>query len=69
MEMWEGGSWECNDVNTPSQSIEEVQFIIQEARRHSKVPTVSRHLIGSSMAVDDADDGGTDSSGDFVRYT
>lgn len=67
MEMWEGGSWESNDVNTPSQSIEEVQFIIQEARTPLKAPTVSRHLIGSSMAVDDA--GGTDSSGDCVCYT
>lgn len=69
MEMWEGGSWESNDVNTPSQSIEEVQFIIQEARAPLKAPTVSRHLIGSSMAVDDPDAGGTDSSGDFVCYT
>ncbi|KAM5575607.1 serine/threonine-protein kinase SAPK2-like [Rosa sericea] len=55
MEMWEGGSWESNDVNHPSQSIEEVQSIIQEARKALKVPTVSRHLIGSSMAIDDAE--------------
>lgn len=59
MEMKEGGSWESHDVNTPSQSTEEVQFIIQEARKPLKVPTVSRHCIGSSMAIDDADVGGT----------
>ncbi|KAL6179437.1 hypothetical protein ACLB2K_050952 [Fragaria x ananassa] len=57
MEMWEGGSWESNEVNHPSQSIEEVQSIIQEARIPLMVPTVSRHCVGSSMAIDDADVG------------
>ncbi|KAL6184704.1 hypothetical protein ACLB2K_046104 [Fragaria x ananassa] len=56
LEMKEGGSWENNAVNTPSQSIEEVQSIIKEARKPLKVPTVSRHCVGSSMAIDDAEE-------------
>lgn len=69
MEMMEGGIWESNEVNNPSQSVEEVLSIIQEARKHLKVPTVSRHLIGSSMPIDDADVGGTEASGDlFAKH-
>ncbi|KAL6184705.1 PREDICTED: serine/threonine-protein kinase SAPK2-like [Fragaria vesca subsp. vesca] len=66
MEMMEGGSWESNEMNNPVQSVEEVQSIIQEARRPLKVRTVSRHLTGSSMALDEADVGGPETSGDFV---
>ncbi|XP_004301328.1 PREDICTED: serine/threonine-protein kinase SAPK2-like [Fragaria vesca subsp. vesca] len=65
MEMWEGGSWESNEVNYPSQSIEEVQSIIQEARIPLMVPTVSRHCVGSSMAFDDADVGDIQTSCKF----
>ncbi|PRQ21754.1 putative protein kinase CAMK-OST1L family [Rosa chinensis] len=59
LEMKEGGTWENNAVNTPSQSIEEVQSIRKEARKPLKVPTVNRHCVGSSMAIDDADVEGT----------
>ncbi|KAL6184703.1 hypothetical protein ACLB2K_046103 [Fragaria x ananassa] len=65
MEMWEGGSWESNEVNYPSQSIEEVQSIIQEARIPLMVPTVSRHCVGSSMAINDADVGDIQTSCKF----
>ncbi|PRQ24503.1 putative protein kinase CAMK-OST1L family [Rosa chinensis] len=54
MEMMEGGSWKSNEVNNPSQSVEEVQSIIQQARRPLKISTVNRHLVGSSTAIDDA---------------
>ncbi|TQE12652.1 hypothetical protein C1H46_001672 [Malus baccata] len=69
MEMMEGGSWQCNDVNNPWQSVEEVLSIIQEARKPLNVPNASRHLIGSSsMDVDDFEAYVEDieTSGDFV---
>ncbi|RVW65386.1 Serine/threonine-protein kinase SAPK2 [Vitis vinifera] len=33
IEMMDGGSWQKNDVNNPSQSVEEILSIIQEARK------------------------------------
>lgn len=68
MEMMEGGSWQTHDVNNPSQSIEEVQSIIQEARKPVGVPNAARKpLIGSSsMELDDLDAEDIGTSGDFV---
>ncbi|XP_021808186.1 serine/threonine-protein kinase SAPK2-like isoform X2 [Prunus avium] len=68
MEMMEGGSWQTHDVNNPSQSIEEVQSIIQEARKPVGVPNAARKpLIGSSsMELDDLDAEDIETSGDFV---
>lgn len=69
VEMMEGGSWQCNDINNPSQSVEEVLSIIQEARKPISVPNASRPLIGSSsMDVDDFEAYVEDieTSGDFV---
>ncbi|XP_068312953.1 serine/threonine-protein kinase SAPK2-like [Pyrus communis] len=68
VEMMEGGSWQCKDINNPSQSVEEVLSIIQEARKPISVPNASRPLIGSSsMDVDDLEDvEDIETSGDFV---
>ncbi|CAN6720620.1 unnamed protein product [Malus baccata var. baccata] len=68
VEMMEGGSWQCKDINYPSQSVEEVMFIIQEARKPVSVQNASRPLIGSSsMDVDDLEDvEDIETSGDFV---
>ncbi|KAH0989199.1 hypothetical protein GBA52_000682 [Prunus armeniaca] len=68
MEMMEGGSWQTHDVNNPSQSIEEVQSIIQEARKPVGVPNAARKpLIGSSsMELDDLDAEDIETSGDFL---
>lgn len=71
MEMMEGGSWQTNDVNIPSQSIEEVLFIIHEARKRVESPDVAGHLIEGSMDLDDLDAEVEDveTSGDFVCHT
>ncbi|XP_070681976.1 serine/threonine-protein kinase SAPK2 isoform X1 [Malus domestica] len=68
VEMMEGGSWQCKDINYPSQSLEEVMYIIQEARKPLSVPDASRPLIGSSsMDVDDLEDvEDIETSGGFV---
>lgn len=73
IELMEGGSWQSNDVNDPSQSVEEVLSIIQEARIPANVPIVGGLLPeGTSMDLDDLDadadfdDIGT--SGDFLGY-
>ncbi|KAH1214120.1 Serine/threonine-protein kinase SAPK2 [Glycine max] len=55
IEQMEGGSWQMNDVNNPSQSVEEVLSIIQEARKSLNVPKVGGLLIGGSMDLDDLD--------------
>ena len=55
MELTEGGSWQMNDVNNPSQNVEEVLSIIQEARKSLNVPKVGGLLIGGSMDLDDLD--------------
>ncbi|RZC25990.1 Serine/threonine-protein kinase SAPK2 isoform B [Glycine soja] len=55
MELTEGGSWQMNDVNNPSQNVEEVLSIIQEARKSLNVPKVGGLLTGGSMDLDDFD--------------
>lgn len=70
IELMEGGSWQSNDVNTPSQSLEEVLSIIREARTPLEVPKGGGHIIGGSMDLDDldadADIEDRETSGDFV---
>lgn len=70
IELMEGGSYQRNDVNNPSQSLEEALSIIQEARQPLEVPKLGGSFTGGSMDLDDLDidadveDIGT--SGDFV---
>ncbi|KAE8056930.1 hypothetical protein FH972_013662 [Carpinus fangiana] len=69
VELMEGGSWQSNDVNNPSQNTEEVLSIIQEARKPLEVPKVGGLLLGGSMDLDDLDDADLEdieTSGDFV---
>lgn len=69
VELMEGGSWQSNDVNNPSQNIEEVLSIIQEARKPLEVPKGGGLLLGGSMDLDDLDDADLEdieTSGDFV---
>lgn len=70
VEMMEGGSWQSHDVNNPSQSIEEVATLIQEARKVVELPKSGSYLLGGSMDLDDmdadADFEDTETSGDFV---
>lgn len=73
IELMEGGNWQTNDVNNPSQSVEEVLFIIQEARKSLHVPKGSGGLLaGSSISMDlddldaDVDLEDIETSGDFV---
>nr|XP_034916696.1 serine/threonine-protein kinase SAPK2-like isoform X3 [Populus alba] len=70
MELMEGGSWQSNDVNNPSQSVEEVLSIIQEASKPVFLSKGEEHLLGSSMDLDDldadADLEDIETSGDFV---
>lgn len=71
IELMEGGTYQSFDVNNPSQSMEEVLVIIQEARKPSEGLTIGDQFMGGSMdLVDDLDDD-TDiedigASGDFV---
>lgn len=53
VELMEGGSYQCVDVNNPSQSMEEVLAIIQEARVPLQVGT---HSFGGSMELDELDE-------------
>nr|AFX72761.1 sucrose nonfermenting 1-related protein kinase 2 [Litchi chinensis] len=68
--LMEGGSWQSNDVNNPSQSLEEVLSIIQEASKPIEASRVEGHLLGSSMDLDDLDADvdveDIETSGDFV---
>ncbi|XP_004299667.1 PREDICTED: serine/threonine-protein kinase SAPK2-like isoform X2 [Fragaria vesca subsp. vesca] len=70
MELMEGGSWQSNDVNIPSQSTEEVLSIIQEARKSVPYPNTVTHLIEGNMDLDDLDAEVEDveTSGDFVCH-
>ncbi|KAG5541785.1 hypothetical protein RHGRI_021576 [Rhododendron griersonianum] len=71
IELMEGGTYQSFDVNNPSQSMEEVLVIIQEARKPSEGLTIGDQFMGGSMdLVDDLDDD-TDiedigASGEFV---
>lgn len=69
----EGGSWQSYDVNQPSQSIDEILSVIQDARQPLHPPNTGGlgGLLGSgSMDFDDVDaDVDLDymeSSGEFV---
>lgn len=68
----EGETYQSFDVNNPSQSIEEVMAIIQEARKPSEGPMVGDRLMGggSMDLVDDLDDDADiediGASGEFV---
>ena len=66
----EGESWQSNDVNNLSQSIEEVLSIIQEASKPVFQSEAVEHLLGGSMDLDcldaDADLEDIETSGDFV---
>lgn len=71
IELMENGSWESNDVNNPSQSVEEVLSIIQEASKPLNIPKVGGGLLtGGSMDLDDLDADSDlediETSGDFV---
>ncbi|CAJ2645101.1 unnamed protein product [Trifolium pratense] len=68
--MEAGGSWQTNDVNNPSQSVDEVLSIIQEARKPLNIPKIGGLLSGSNMDLDDFDADidleDIDTFGDFV---
>lgn len=70
IELTEGGSWQSFDINNPSQSLEEVLSIIQEARMSLQGPKVDGHFLGGSMDLEDldteADLEDVETSGDFV---
>ncbi|KAJ6730329.1 SERINE/THREONINE-PROTEIN KINASE SAPK1 [Salix viminalis] len=70
IELMEGRSWQSNEVNIPSQSIEEVLSIIQEASKPVFLSKAADHLLGGSMDLDDldpnADPEDIETSGDFV---
>ncbi|KAL2893730.1 Serine/threonine-protein kinase SAPK2 [Bienertia sinuspersici] len=54
VELMEGGSWQSNDINQPSQSIEQISSVIQEAQQPLHQPDACG-LLGSSMEFDDMD--------------
>lgn len=66
----EGGSRQSNDLNQPSQSIDEILSVIQEARQPLQPPNTNGLLGSCSMDFDDLDaDVDLDyieSSGEFV---
>ncbi|XP_062097674.1 serine/threonine-protein kinase SAPK2 isoform X1 [Humulus lupulus] len=70
IELMEGESYQSTDVNNPSQSIEEVVSMIQEASKAVEAPKLGGDLMGGSMDLDDldidADIEDIETSGDFV---
>ncbi|KAJ8433783.1 hypothetical protein Cgig2_025946 [Carnegiea gigantea] len=72
MELMEGGSWQSNDVNHPSQSVDQILSIIQEARRPTELGNQSGVYLGGSMDFEfddldaDVDLDDIESSGEFV---
>ncbi|KAK1367065.1 Serine/threonine-protein kinase SAPK2 [Heracleum sosnowskyi] len=70
MELMEGGSYQCNDVNIPSQSIEEISSILQEARTTPSEAAIGGKVsLGGSMDfdyMDDADVEDIETSGEYV---
>jgi len=66
----EGGSWQSNDVNNPSQSVDEVLSILQEARKPLHNPKIGGLLSVGSMDLDefdlDADLEDIETFGDFM---
>ncbi|KAJ6709522.1 SERINE/THREONINE KINASE [Salix koriyanagi] len=73
IELMEGRSWQSNEVNIPSQSIEEVLSMIQEASKPVFLSKGADHLLGGSMDLDDldpnADPEDIETCGDFVLLT
>ncbi|KAJ8541362.1 hypothetical protein K7X08_002178 [Anisodus acutangulus] len=69
-ELMEGGNYECVDVNNPSQSMEEVLAMIQEARIPLQIPKGGTYAYGGSMEFDELEDADIEdmieTSGDFV---
>ncbi|XP_039070122.1 serine/threonine-protein kinase SAPK2-like isoform X2 [Hibiscus syriacus] len=70
MQLKEGGSWGSYDTNNPSQSLEEVECIIQEAMKTTEVPKAGGLFQAGSMELDDddldADFEDVETSADFV---
>lgn len=70
MELMEGGSYQRSDVNIPSQSIEDILSILQEARTTPSEATKGGKIsLGGSMDfdfMDDADVEDIETSGEFV---
>lgn len=70
MELMEGGSYQSNDVNIPSQSIEDILSILQEARTTpSEATEGGKFSLGGSMDfdfMDDADVEDVETSGEYV---
>ncbi|CAN4092434.1 unnamed protein product [Withania somnifera] len=70
VELMEGGSYQCVDVNNPSQSMEEVLAIIQEARVPLLVSNGGTYSYGGNMELDELDEADvedvTETSGDFA---
>lgn len=67
IELMDEESWQGIDVNNPSQSVEEVLSIIQEARKPAEVRKADGALMEGSMDLDDIDaDEEIETSGDFV---
>ncbi|KAK3025934.1 hypothetical protein RJ639_040850 [Escallonia herrerae] len=69
IEFMERGSTQSDDINNPSQSIEEVLSLIQQARTSSEVLEIGAHSIGGSMDfdyMDDTDIEDVETSGEFV---
>ncbi|KAL3504777.1 hypothetical protein ACH5RR_034618 [Cinchona calisaya] len=68
IELMEGGSLQGNDINTPSQSIDEVLAILQVARTQEVAKAGLLSL--ASLDLDDLDDADIEedieASGDFV---
>lgn len=55
VELMEGGSWQSNDVNNPSQSVDEVLPILHEARKPLNYPKIGGLLSVGSMDLDEFD--------------
>ncbi|XP_019229898.1 PREDICTED: serine/threonine-protein kinase SAPK1-like isoform X2 [Nicotiana attenuata] len=70
VELMEGGSYQCVDVNNPSQSMEEVLAIIQEAKVPLQVSKGGTNSFWGSMELDELDEADIEdlieNSGDFV---
>lgn len=72
MELMEGGSWQSNDINHPSQSVDQILSIIQEARQPTELGNQSGVYLGGSMDFEfddldaDVDLDDIESSGEFV---
>ncbi|KAF9612067.1 hypothetical protein IFM89_037986 [Coptis chinensis] len=72
VDLMEGGDYNLKncDSNGPSQSIEDILAIIQEAGKPTEGPKIGGQFIGGSMDLDemdaDADSDDIESSGEFV---